>query len=37
MGKRGRLVGKVDTRLKEIALKSTDVTIKKLETDAQKN
>jgi RND family efflux transporter MFP subunit len=33
---KGQLVGKVDTRLKEIALKSTDVTIKKLETDAQR-
>lgn len=31
---KGQLVGKVDSKLKEIALKSTDLTIKKLEVDA---
>jgi RND family efflux transporter MFP subunit len=31
---KGQLIGKIDSRLKEIALKSTELTIKKLETDA---
>ena len=33
---KGQLIGKVDTKLKEIAVKSTTLTIDKLETDAKR-